>query len=364
MQTQTIIDSLPEKMTVMQLVTGLGVGGAERVVMDMAGRLSTQGIRSVVVSLKNDRCLLAQYAHTGFPVYCLEMCRNPWSLIKATVALIGIIHRERVSLIHAHMFHSLCLAIISKIVVRNCNVVFTSHNSKGFSFLRRLLIRVSKSLRAADVIFVAGQHLEMNTARSVVIPNGVPVDLSWTNNKGMAKERWIFLSVGSLLPQKNPVGLIRSFAAMRHKDCELWLAGDGILRPEVEREIAIFGLGDRVRLLGVRQDVSQLLAQADCFVMASRWEGLPMAILEAGAVALPVVAPPVGALPELLADDCGYLVDVSELSDALDAVLDDYAEANRRGMRLRNKIVNGFSLDHMCRAHSELYCSLFNSDLI
>lgn len=362
MQTQTNFDSLTEKMTVMQLVTGLGVGGAERVVMDMAGRLSAQGIRSVVVSLKNDRGLLAQYTHADFPVYCLEMSKNPWSLIKATAALIRIIRRENISLIHAHMFHSLCLALICKIVAPHSEVVFTSHSSKGFSFPRRLFIRASKLLRAADVIFIAGQHPEMNTSRTLVIPNGVPVDPSRVNNR-MAKERRVFLFVGRLEPVKNPLGLIRSFAAMRHKDCELWLAGDGLLRPEVEKEITILGLEDRVHLLGVRRDVPQLLAQADCFVMASLWEGLPMAILEAGAVALPVVAPPVGAIPELLGVDCGYLVDPSELSHALDAVLDDFAEADRRGMRLRNKVVNGFSLDHMCRAHAELYCSLFNSDL-
>jgi glycosyltransferase involved in cell wall biosynthesis len=198
----------------------------------------------------------------------------------------------------------------------------------------------------------------MNAARTLVIPNGVPVDLSRDHNNRMAKERRIFLSVGSLTPQKNPLGLIRSFAAMRHKDCELWLAGDGFLRHEVEQEIAVLGLKDRVRLLGVRQDVPQLLEQADCFVMASLWEGLPMAILEAGAKGLPVISPPVGAVPTVLSDDCGFVVEVSELHHALDAVIDDYAEARRRGMRLRAKVLNNYSLEHMSREHADLYISL------
>lgn len=360
MQAHTNVDSSSKKTTVMQLVTGLGVGGAERVVMEMAGRLSEQGVRSVVVALKNDRGLLAQYTHAGFPVYCLEMSKKPWSLFKATAALTRIIRRERVSLIHAHMFHSLCLALISKVLVRDCTVVLTSHNSKGFSLLRRLLIRVTKSLRAADVIFVEGQHPEMNATRTVVIPNGVPVAPIGVNNNRIVKERPVFLSVGSLIPQKNPVGLIRSFAAMRHKGCELWLAGDGLLRPEVEREIAILGLEKRVCLLGIRQDVPQLLEQADCFVMASLWEGLPMAILEAGVVALPVVAPPVGAITELLGDDCGYLVNVSKLHNILDDILDDYTEASRRGKRLQEKVINSFSLEQMTQAHAALYTSVIS----
>ncbi|MCP3177491.1 glycosyltransferase [Desulfuromonas sp. KJ2020] len=363
MHTQTKIDSSREKMTILQLVTGLGVGGAERVVMEMAGRLSAQGIRTVVVSLKNDRSILAQYPHVNFPVYCMEMSKNPWSVIKATAAFIKIIRCEHISLIHAHMFHALSLALVSKIVTFYPKVVFTSHNSKGFSFLRRLVICMSKFLRAADVIFIPGQHPEMNATKTVVIPNGVSVDPDWVNSNGMMKERKVFLFVGRLEPAKNPIGLIRSFAAMKQKECELWIAGDGFLRPDVEREIAKFHLEDRVRLLGIRRDVTKLLEEADCFVMASLWEGLPMAILEAGAVALPVVAPPVGAIPDLLGDECGYLVDPSELCHALDDILENYAEARRRGIRLRNKVIAGFSLDHMCLAHADLYRSLFNSGM-
>jgi len=347
-----------ESTTVLQLVTGLGVGGAERVVMELAGRLPGEGVRSVVVALKDDRSLLAQYNNADFPIYSLRMTRNPWSFIKATVALIRIIRHERVSLIHAHMFHALSLALASRIVLPDCKVIFTSHSSKGFSRLRWLLIRVSKPLRAADVVFIEGQHPEMSASDTFVIPNGVPVDPGRADIEKTRKERRIFLFVGRLEQAKNPVGLIRSFAAMRHKDCELWLAGDGYLRPEVEREITIAGLEDRVHLLGVRQDVPQLLEQADCFVMASHWEGLPMAILEAGAVALPVVAPPVGAIPLLLSEGCGYLVEAADLHDALDAVLDDYEEAGRRGKRLRDKVLNGYSLEHMSKAHAELYARL------
>ena len=60
-----------------------------------------------------------------------------------------------------------------------------------------------------------------------------------TNSNRMSKERRVFLFVGRLEPVKNPIGLIRSFAAMRNKDCELWLAGDGSLRSEIEREIVM-----------------------------------------------------------------------------------------------------------------------------
>lgn len=346
---------------VLQLITGLGVGGAERVVIELAGRLTNYSCSSIVVALNNDCRLMNQYGNMDFQVIPIGMRKNPWSFIKAAAALIKIVRREKVSLIHAHMFHALCLALICKIALPNVKLVFTSHSTAGFSRLRRMLIGMTKVLRDVDVLFMAGQHSEMNAGRTIVIPNAVQVAPAKAINTNGTKTWRVFLFVGRLEPSKDPIALIRAFAAMRQKNCELWMAGDGFLRREVEREVEVLGIDDRVRLLGIRHDVPQLLEQADCFVMSSRWEGLPMAILEAGAVALPVIAPPVGAIPTLLDDDCGYLVDVRDLQSALDAVIDNYADATRCGQRLRNKILNKFSLDQTCRAHADLYKSVMSN---
>ncbi len=354
-------DEVSEKFTVLQLVTGLNVGGAERVVMEMTGRLTTLGFRPIVVSLKDDIRLIDQYSNVDFQVHSIGMDKNLWSFIKATIALIRIIRSKRVSLIHAHMFHALSLALICKIAIPSCKLVFTSHSSKGFSILRRMVVVMTKTLRDADVIFVAEQHQEMNATKAFVIPNCVPMDTSKPSITKKARLRRVSLFVGRLELVKNPVALIRVFAEMRHKDCELWMAGEGYMRQEVERKAEELGISNRVRLLGLCQDVPQLLQKVDCLVMSSHWEGLPMAILEAGVVALPVVATPVGAIPKLLGGDCGYLADISELQNTLDAVLDDYTDACRRGKRLQEKIINGFTLDHMCRAHDNLYRTLITN---
>ena len=345
-------------ITVLQLITGLGVGGAERIVMELAGRLTDYRYRSLVVALNGDSGLMTQYGDVDFQVISMGMRKNPWSFIRAATALIKMVRRERVSLIHAHMFHALCVAVICKIIVPGVKIVFTSHSTDGFSRLRRTLISATSALRDVDVLFMPEQHCEMNAARTTVIPNGVHVDSANTGNMNRIRLRRVFLFVGRLEPAKDPIALVRAFAAMRQKNCELWVAGDGVLRREVEREIRTLGIDDRVHLLGIRHDVPQLLRQVDCFVMSSRWEGLPIAILEAGAAALPVVAPPVGAIPSLLDDDCGYLVQASELQRALDAVMDDYTDASRRGKRFHDKINNKFSLDQMSRAHADLYNSL------
>jgi glycosyltransferase involved in cell wall biosynthesis len=350
---------------VLQLITGLGVGGAERVVLDLAERLPFSGIQSVVVTISADPrmlYMLEQYPDAVFPIHILSVRKNPWSLIKGVIKLVGILQTENISLIHAHMFHSLVLALCCKMVRSDLRIVFTSHCANGFSWLRRTIIRMTRAMRDTDIIFVAGQHSEMNAVNTVVIPNGVTVDPAKFIVAKEGSPRRVFLFVGRLEPQKDPIALVQAFAAMHHKGCELWMAGDGIMRHDVELEIDKLGMKERVSLLGLRNDVPQLLAQVDCFVMSSRWEGMPMAVLEAGAIGLPVVATPVGALPTVLDDDCGYLVETSQLQYVLDDVVNDYAEASRRGKRLQNKVISHYSLEHMASAHAIVYNDLMSAN--
>ena len=328
-----------KKLHVMHIITGLGVGGAERVVLEMAKQLSARDLESVVVGLNSNRGLLEQYPILDIHIYSLKLIKNPLIFIKSVVMLKQIIQKEKITIIHAHMFHSLIFGLICKVLQPGLKLVFTSHSSKGFTSMRRMVISLTKGFRDADVIFMIGQHIEMNARKSVVIPNGVQVPQNIIIKTKENRHRRVFLFVARFEPAKNPVALIRAFSAMESKNCELWMAGDGVLRSDVVREIRLLGIGDRVLLLGVRNDVSELLEQADCFVMSSRWEGLPMAMLEAGAIALPVICPPVGAVEALLDDDCGYLVEVSNLHNAFDEVLDDYPEARRRGKRLQEKII-------------------------
>ncbi len=140
-----------------------------------------------------------------------------------------------------------------------------------------------------------------------------------------------------LAPPKRHDLALHALQVVRRRvpEAELYLVGDGPGRPEIERLAAELGLRDAARLLGTRSDVPELLATAQCVLLASDYEGCPLSVLEAMAAGVPVVATAVGGIPELVADgETGLLTprgDAQALARALETVLADRDLAMRFG---------------------------------
>ncbi|MGZ4415269.1 MAG: glycosyltransferase, partial [Gaiellaceae bacterium] len=168
------------------------------------------------------------------------------------------------------------------------------------------------------------------------------------------------ISVGRLAAPKDWSTLLWALARLEPETfSELVIVGDGPERERVEDELARRSLAGRVRLLGERDGVPSLLADADVFVLASRSEGLPLSVIEAMAAGLPVVASDVGGLRELvLESQTGVLVpsgDPAALADALRPLLRDRALRRRLGSAGRERAKGLFDLPRFQRAHLDLY---------
>ncbi len=176
------------------------------------------------------------------------------------------------------------------------------------------------------------------------------------------------LHVGSFTPEKDHAVLLEAFARVnrRHPEARLVLAGDGPLRQEIANRVGAIGLGERVQLVGARDDLQEWMAGADLLVLSSRIEGLPGVVLEGAVRRLPVVATDVGSVSDAVVDGTTGLLVPSADSDALAAALDrllaDSGLRERMGTEGREHIRRCFSLDGVVARFEALYRELVGGD--
>ena len=166
--------------------------------------------------------------------------------------------------------------------------------------------------------------------------------------------------MGRFEPQKNPLGLIAAFAraAAGRPALRLAMAGEGSLL-EASRALAEkLGVAGRVSFLGLLRRVPEMLSACDLFALASHWEGAPMAVIEAMAARLPVVATAVGGVPELVVDGVTGLLtppgDAAALAAALAALADD-PERRRRLGEAAGLRAAGFDVSAMVESYAAFF---------
>nr|WP_256364595.1 glycosyltransferase [Synechococcus sp. WH 8016] len=166
--------------------------------------------------------------------------------------------------------------------------------------------------------------------------------------------------VARLEQHKNQPCLIRAVALLRDQgvQADLWLVGEGSQRPKLESLIADLQLGSQVQLLGSRRDIPALLSQLDLFVFAARPdEGFGIALAEAMAAGVPIVATDVGACREVLnGDQCGLLVEPNSpqaLADGIRQALADPEATRQRAAAARERALRDFSVAMMAQAYGE-----------
>lgn len=240
--------------------------------------------------------------------------------------------------------------------------VFTAH---GWSFAADApgadLYRVAEAAAArlpATVITVSEADRELARRalglQAECIPNGVPDD---PGRGEPGREPPLLLMVARFAPQKDQALLLRALARLRDLPWRLALAGDGPGRAEAARLVRDLGLEDRVELPGFLESPPYSAAQV--FVLASRWEGLPLSVLEAMRAGLPTVATDVGGVREAVEEGrTGWLVpagDEGALARALEVLLEDPALRERMGRAARQRYEERFRHETMVERTLEVY---------
>jgi glycosyltransferase involved in cell wall biosynthesis len=173
------------------------------------------------------------------------------------------------------------------------------------------------------------------------------------------------LAVGRLAPAKDYPTMLAAFARISagRPACTLLIVGIGPLQSETEALARSLGLGDRVRFLGMRRDVPELMSAADGYVLSSAREGMPVVLLEAGAAGMPIVATAVGGNREVVLDGkTGFVVPPRDPNALAEAMLKlaalPIAERRALGQRGREHIQTHYALPRIVDLWEELYQGL------
>lgn len=276
--------------------------------------------------------------------------------------------RERPDLLHAHSSKA---GLVGRIAARMAGIpsVFTAHGwafTGGATTTRKLIAIPSEWLAArtgGDIICVS--RYDRDLARRYAIAPDARLHTVWNGIKdteiraapGSGTEPVVTM-VARFAAQKDHATLLQAMALIGNLAWRLRLVGDGPLLAEVKALASSLGLEDRVEFLGARSDVMALLAQSDVFVLASRFEGLPISILEAMRAGLPVIASNVGGVPELVDGETGVLVspgDAVGLANALERLLGNRELLAAMGARGRKKYERDFKASVMIEKTLDIY---------
>jgi glycosyltransferase involved in cell wall biosynthesis len=355
------------------IVTGLNRGGAEMQVFHLASGLCARGWEVKVVSLLSGGAMTDQFREAGIQVHELAVQRgipDP----RAILGLRKIIQDFRPDVVHSHMVHANLLARVTRLIFSMPALISTAHNMTEGRRWTEIAYRVTDSIGDLTTIIckaAAERYVKVGSVpleRLKVVVNGLPVEQfrpDPTSRAAMRRQlgiegEFVWLAVGRFEPPKDYANLINAFAQVRSDRSVLLIAGDGPLRPDMEKLASELNISLGVRFLGVRKDIPALMSAADGYVMSSAWEGLPMVLLEAAASGLPIVATNVGGNGEVVRDGIsGYLVPPSD-SNALALTLQQVEQTPRlaritMGLAGRDFVVTNYSISSVLDEWESIY---------
>jgi glycosyltransferase involved in cell wall biosynthesis len=347
------------------VVSTLDGSGPGRVMSILARALAHRGADCVLVATHGaaDRALVTQARAAGVTVTELGM-KGMWD-VRAVAQLRALIKHWRPDVVHTRTIRADLLGRVAAIdgvpVINNIVNLYPEDCLVRLGPLGgRAIMSLARRTTGAARLFVANARaIAENTRSAFGVPqdrirvvydgleldhwrNATPADLS---HAGVSPDDFVCLTVARLHPQKGIEDLVEAARAVvdERPRTRFVVAGDGPDRPVLQRRIEAAGLRDHVLLLGERADVAQLMARADLFVLPSRFEGLPSAVIEAMAAGLAVVATATAGVPELVEEGVtGRLVPPAEpralARVILEAMSSDLPElgsaASRRADRL------------------------------
>lgn len=368
------------KIRVLETIRQGQIGGGESHLLDLVENIDKNIFDPVVLSF-TDGPMVERLKNMGIPTHIIPTTRpfdfSKWKQVKK------FIESQNVELVHAHgtRAHSNVSWAARKL---DLPVVYTVH---GWSFhdnqsfpLKKLRVlgekyltgRASVNISVSQSVHDTGQKY-FNGYQSIVIPNGINQQKfdparqlkDIRPSLGIPKDAVLVLFLARFTEQKQPLAMIKAFqqAAANNDQLRLLMVGDGELKREADALVAGSGISDKICMQSFRQDVPDILAAADIYVLPSLWEGLPLGLLEAMAMGKAVIASKADGTKEVIRHNVnGIMVNVdnleAEVTNAITQLAGDAGLRHRLGQQARATISSKYSAANMTRQVEEIYKQL------
>lgn len=363
-------------MKVLQIITSLGIGGAEKLVSDIAIRMHGIGIDCDVMVLNGlESHYLQNLDRNGVKV--IKLSRGPLYSVYNPLLIFKIMpFLKCYDLIHVHLFPAQYWAIIAKWLSRvKIPIITTEHNTTNrrwesifFKALDKRIYKsydkvvcISKEIQAILIVLLNEQEV----SRFPIIENGIDLGLITQahpyDKKKLIKDptcESLIVNVAGFREQKDQDTLIRAMKLLP-SDTHLALVGDGVRRESLEKLVQLENVESRVHFLGIRSDIPQILKTADIVTLSSHYEGLSLSSLEGMASGKPFIASRVNGLKELV-EGVGLLFNPGDEYDFKDKVC-----MLRGNSEFKAEIVNKcrlkseeYGIDKTCQSYVSLYQKL------
>lgn len=375
---------MAEKIKILQIITLSEWGGAQRVVFDLSCRLNKDKFLVEVASggggLLNKK--LKEKGITVYEIPTLQREISFWKDWKTLWQLKRIIRKGKYDIVHCHSTKAGFLGRVAAKLSGVKKIYFTVHswafyNKQEYGKKIKFFQRIQKigSLFSTKIICVSEKvkhdGLENKIAKDKkfqVIKNGIKFELKDSKNTirqkmHIPKDKVIIIMTARLAHPKDPLLFLKASRIVKSRlpEAKFIVIGDGPLTSQSQAFISGNGLSQTTALLGEKspEDARQLMKACDIFVLTSKFEGLPITIIEAMFAGLPVIASDVGGVGELVHNNKnGFLLKTQspdELAERIIYLIENRSKAVKMGKQGRAMAEKNFSAERMVRKYEKLY---------
>lgn len=330
-------------MKIAQIMPEFGLAGAETMCENLTYELVKAGHQVIVVSMYDYHSAITERLEAA-GVEIRYLGKKPGLDVSMIPKMTKVFRETGVQVVHTHRYcaqYAMPAAMLAGVKhrVHTLHSVAPKENKKParklskffYKYCHVIPVSLSELVRESVV-----EEYQLAPDAIPVIFNGIDLSKCIRKDGYGRKGNFKILHIGRFSEEKNHIGLLTAFRKFHtnHPDSELWLIGDGKLRPTAEEHARNIGIEDAVKFLGLQSNVYGYMHEADVFALTSNYEGMPMTLIEAMGTGLSVVATRVGGIPDMLDDNSALLVpvDMDAVAEAFEKYYDDEMLRQKNGL--------------------------------